>query len=297
MDFNRDHGPPPSIENRRSMAPALGALRGLTARILIAELWLGIGAMSFVCFLDGRDPTLPIALATLIALVPSLFWVCDPTRLMSRYALSLAIVIQCTILAVLTVGLPGPVIYGVFAFSLVLLAQTTGFLCWRSLVLAGALLITVGVTAEAWAATVMAYGAEVVRALLDGLLPLWLLALAVLLPMAYRIERAMVDAHVSRLVALGAMTKAVEEARSVSAESRALRDVADAEVPLRRTAIRDAGGESGAVSGQIVPGASSGVEAGAGTGPGLATPRRATGNPVHWQQAALVRALETRDEP
>lgn len=259
-----------------------------------------------------RDFAFAIALSTLFALLPSLVWVCDPARVVARYVLAVGFVAQCILLAVMSLQTSGPITYGIFAFSLVLLAQIAGFICWRSLFLAGGLLIASVVAAGFWASgiaeldRVFAAGYPIGE-LLDGLLPLWLLTLGVLLPMTYRVERALEETHASRLAALEAMTLAVEDARSVAIGKRPNARSAAAALSLRR-AVMGGNATNPAETGELRneadlpdneelkrelslgPGKNAGsVGVSEVEDPSLAS------NPVHRQQQILTRALEVHD--
>lgn len=231
-----------SGRRRAIAAPDLGRIRSLTARVIVAELWLAIGVIALLSNLSEGDFALVIAVSTLFALVPSLVWVCDPVRVVARYVLSVGFVAQSVLLAAMSLQVEGPITYGIFAFSVVLLAQVAGFVCWRSLLVAGGLLIASTIVVDFWIASSGTAGAVVLEGdrmseLLVGLLPLWLLALGVLLPMTYRVERALGEAHASRLAALEAMTSAVEEARSVAFGKRPNARSAAAALNLRQAVI------------------------------------------------------------
>ncbi|WP_282605887.1 hypothetical protein [Pelagibius sp. Alg239-R121] len=308
-------GTPPNLvtgRRRPTTAPALSTIRSLAARVIVAELWLGIGAVALLSTLAERDFALAIALSTLFALLPSLVWVCDPVRVVARYVLSVGFVAQCVLLAVMSLQTSGPVTYGIFAFSLVLLAQIAGFICWRSLFLAGCLLIASVVAGGFWmsSATEMSpvfSDGYLTSELLDGLLPLWLLALGVLLPMAFKVERALGEAHASRLAALEAMTHAVEDARSVAINKRPNARSAVAALNLRRAVMGAdiAKAAEGEVKGSPDllndPELKRQLSLGLDQGSADKSPGEKQGeqpgfeNPVHRQQQILSRALEVRD--
>lgn len=299
---------------RAIVAPDLGRIRSLTARVIVAELWLAIGVIALLSNLSEGDFALVIAVSTLFALLPSLVWICDPIRVVARYVLSVGFVAQAVLLAAMSLQTEGPITYGVFAFSVVLLAQIAGFICWRSLLVAGGLLIASTIVVDFWLASSGTAGALVLEGdrtseLLVGLLPLWLLALGVLLPMTYRVERMLGEAHASRLAALEAMTSAVEEARSVAfgkrpnAKSAAaalnLRqavlnaDVANTRRPDHATPADDVLSEEQDLARQLA--------FGRGMSPDDAADGKNTdaqyqiNNSVHRQQQILARALENRD--
>ena len=293
--------------------PDLGRIRSLTARVIVAELWLAIGVIALLSNLSERDFALVIAASTLLALLPSLVWVCDPVRVVARYVLAVGFVAQCVLLAAMSLETESSVTYGIFAFSLVLLAQIAGFICWRSLLVAGALLIAATITVDFWLATsatpeTLAAHSDRMNELLGSLLPLWLLMLGVLLPMTYRVERALGEAHVSRLAALEAMTSAVEDARSVAFGKRPSARSAAAALNLRQAVINadiaDAGEKEGSgVAGalpededlarQLAFGRDGRAADSAGEDEDAGYPR--AGNSVHRQQEILARALETHD--
>lgn len=235
---------PDHVTGRRRaiVAPDLGRIRSLTARVIVAELWLAIGVIALLSNLTEGDFAVVIAVSTLLALLPSLVWVCDPARVVARYVLSVGFVAQAVLLATMSLQVEGPITYGVFAFSVVLLAQIAGFICWRSLLVAGGLLIASTIVVDFWLASSGTAGALMLAGdqtseLLVALLPLWLLALGVLLPMTYRVERALGEAHASRLAALEAMTSAVEEARSVAIGKRPNARSAAAALNLRKAVL------------------------------------------------------------
>jgi hypothetical protein len=319
-----------SDKNKSTLAPALGSLRSLAARVIVAELWLGIGAVAMTAALGDRDFAVAIAFSTVFALLPSLVWVCDPVGSTARCLLSVGLVAQCALLALMSLHITGPVTYGIFAFSLVLLAQIAGFICWRSLLLAGGFLVAMviaagyglsagyGGAAGSWisgtAETIPIFSDGTLFAdLVDGLLPLWLLVLGVLLPMTYRVERALDEAHSSRLAALQAMTFAVEEARANELGKRPSAHSAAAALNLRR-AVMSAGLESEGLDTENQV-SKSGIalslpgdaemkrylmrtrdrgclsESEPGESRGVSHPD----NPVHRQHRMLARRLETRD--
>lgn len=296
------------------VAPDLGTIRSLTARVVVAELWLAIGVISLLSNLSERDFALVITVSTLLALVPSLVWVCDPVRVVARYVLSVGFVAQCVLLAAMSLQTAGSITYGLFAFSLVMLAQVAGFICWRSLLVAGGLLIGATITVDFWLASSVTSGlmaSEGARTseLLGGLLPAWLLALGVLLPMTYRVERALGEAHASRLAALEAMTSAVEDARSVAFGKRPNARSAAAALNLRQAVInagiaKGAGEECGETLDKVLADdqdlarqlafgrdgdSAAGVVHEDGEG------HYQLDNSVHRQQKILARALEARD--
>ncbi|TQV83242.1 hypothetical protein [Denitrobaculum tricleocarpae] len=306
----------PSLATRRrraSIAPDLGRIRSLTARVIVAELWLAIGVVALLSNLSERDFALVIAASTLFALLPSLVWVCDPVRVVARYVLTVGFVAQSVLLAVMSLETAGSITYGIFAFSLVLLAQIAGFICWRSLLVAGSLLIAATITVDFWLAssvTPVALLAEGGRTseLLGGLLPLWLLVLGVLLPMTYRVERALGEAHASRLAALEAMTSAVEDARSVALDKRPNARSTAAALNLRQAVIdadiANGSGEERSVAHDVLPGEQDLARqlAFGRTGNTAASlqeegdeDQHGAGNSVHRQQQILARALETQD--
>lgn len=293
--------------------PDLGRIRSLTARVIVAELWLAIGVIALLSNLSERDFALVIAASTLLALLPSLVWVCDPVRVVARYVLAVGFVAQCVLLAAMSLETESAVTYGIFAFSLVLLAQIAGFICWRSLLVAGALLIAATITIDFWLATsatpeTLAVHNDRMNELLGSLLPLWLLMLGVLLPMTYRVERALGEAHVSRLAALEAMTSAVEDARSVAFGKRPSARSAAAALNLRQAVINadiaDAGEKEGSdLAGALPEDEDLARQLAFGRGGRAADSAREdedegyarAGNSVHRQQEILARALETHD--
>lgn len=275
---------------------------------------MAIGVVALLSAMAERDFAFAIALSTLFALLPSLVWVCDPVRVVARYVLAVGFVAQCVLLAVMSLQTSGPVTYGIFAFSLVLLAQIAGFICWRSLFLAGSLLIASVVAAGFWASgiaeldPVFAAGYPTSE-LLDGLLPLWLLTLGVLLPMTYRVERALEETHASRLAALEAMTLAVEDARSVAIGKRPNARSAAAALSLRRAVM---GAERPNPAEDQEPKTEAGLlddeelkrqlslgpdRSAAGGDTTELEDSSLVGNPVHRQQQFLARALEVHDGP
>ena len=310
---------PKLLRRKPTIAPALSTIRSLAAKVIVAELWLAIGIVALLSAMAERDFTFAIALSTFLALIPSLVWVCDPIRVVARYVLAVGFVAQCVLLAVMSLQTSGPVTYGIFAFSLVLLAQIAGFICWRSLFLAGSLLIASVLTAGFWVSSVaeldpvfsavdpvnlLLANQLPASELLDGLLPLWLLTLGVLLPMTYRVERALEETHASRLAALEAMTLAVEDARSVAIGKRPNARSTAAALNLRRAVM---GAErTGAPEQELGAGAADlpdeqelkrqlalGPEKGAGEHESEDPAQ--LGNPVHRQQQILARALEVHD--
>lgn len=309
----RNAGQNPKLLRRKpTIAPALSTIRSLAAKVIVAELWLAIGVVALLSAMAERDFAFAIALSTLFALLPSLVWVCDPVRVVARYVLAVGFVAQCVLLAVMSLQTSGPVTYGIFAFSLVLLAQIAGFICWRSLFLAGGLLIASVVAAGFWASgvseldPVFAAGYPTSE-LLDGLLPLWLLTLGVLLPMTYRVERALEETHASRLAALEAMTLAVEDARSVAIGKRPNARSTAAAMTLRRAVMgsdRTNGTEAGELKDEtglpdeqeLKRQLSLGPEQRAGDdGESGEESSSLAGNPVHRQQQILARALGIHD--
>ena len=305
---------PKPARRKPTVAPALSTIRSLAARVIVAELWLAIGVVALLSAMAERDFALAIALSTLFALLPSLVWVCDPIRVVARYILAVGFVAQCVLLAVMSLQTSGPLTYGIFAFSIVLLAQISGFVCWRSLLLAGALLIASVVAAGFWASGLTALdpffaAGYPANELLDGLLPLWLLTLGVLLPMTYRVERALEETHASRLAALEAMTLAVEDARSVAIGKRPNARSTAAALSLRRAVI-GAEGTNNAMETEEFQAADSLPDdaelkrqlilgpdrdaAGETDGADQGDPAQ-LGNPVHRQQQILSRALERHD--
>lgn len=293
--------------------PDLGRIRSLTARVIVAELWLAIGVIALLSNLSERDFALVIAVSTLLALLPSLVWVCDPVRVVARYVLAVGFVAQCVLLAAMSLMTESAATYGIFAFSLVLLAQIAGFICWRSLLMAGGLLVAATITVDFWLVTsatdeTLALQGARTNELLGSLLPLWLLLLGVLLPMTYRVERALGEAHASRLAALEAMTSAVEDARSLAFGKRPSARSAAAALNLRQAVLNaDIAGRGGEEN----SGGDGSLQADQDLARQLAFGRNATdvgqaaleenqdlpptGNAVHHQQEILARALETRD--
>ncbi len=280
----------------------------------MAELWLAIGVIALLSKLSEGDFAAVIAVSTLLALLPSLVWVCDPVRVVARYVLSVGFVAQAVLLAVMSLQVEGPITYGIFAFSVVLLAQIAGFICWRSLLIAGSLLIASTIVVDFWFASSGTAGTLILDGdqtseLLVALLPLWLLALGVLLPMTYRVERALGEAHASRLAALEAMTSAVEEARSVAFGKRPSARSAAAALNLRQ-AVLDADIASTTRSDHAGPAADvlpadQDLARELAFGRGVNPEYRADGeegadryqvnNSVHRQQQILLRALENQD--
>ncbi len=308
-------GTAPSIPTRRRKtisAPDLGSIRSLTARIIVAELWLGIGLVALLSNMMERDFALVVALSTLLALVPSLVWVCDPVRVVARYVLSIGFVAQCVLLAAISLQASGAFTYGIFAFSLVLIAQLAGFVCWRSLLVAGGLLIASTIAVDFWIANATVpspafSNGQLTSEVLGGLLPLWLLALGVLLPMTYRVERALGEAHSSRLAALEAMTFAVEEARAVEIGKRPNARSAAAALNLRKAVIKaDIANAAEAKSGVKAPPMPQDheIERQLAFGRGNKPRRQQEGekhitqeNSVHRQLKSLAQALEGGDSP
>ena len=306
-------GTAPGVSARRRktiIAPDLGSIRSLTARIIVAELWLGIGLVALLSNTTERDFALVVALSTLLALLPSLVWVCDPVRVVARYVLSIGFVAQCVLLAVISLEASGAFTFGIFAFSLVLLAQLAGFVCWRSLLVAGGLLIASTIAVDFWMANaavpspVFSNG-QLTNEVLGGLLPLWLLTLGVLLPMTYRVERALGEAHSSRLAALEAMTFAVEEARAVAIGKRPNARSAAAALNLRKAVIKaDIASAKEQVTGAKAPAMPQDheIERQLAFGRGNKPRRQQEGedpirseNSVHRQQKSLAQALENGD--